>query len=243
MPKCDVVLVGLKTVNEHLLPELLGPLLKKNTLVVLIQNGLGVEADVQKMLPDQPLAAGLAFICASKTSPGVVDHQDYGSINIGNYSCKSKRKMSMLIRDFKSAGIKVGEVEYNEARWKKAVWNLPFNGLSVVLDTPTDRLLTEKATRALVYDLMMEVIGAAQACGVETLTSDFADQMMAMTESMSPYLPSMKLDYDHHRPMEIYYLYTHPIEIARQAGFDMPKLAMLEAELKFREQSYEWKRY
>ena len=55
-------------------------------------------------------------------------------------------------------------------------------------------------------------------------------------------LPSRKLYYDCHRPMERYYLYTHPVEIARQAGFGMPKLAMLEVELQFREQSYEWNR-
>jgi 2-dehydropantoate 2-reductase len=45
----------------------------------------------------------------------------------------------------------------------------------------------------------------------------------------------MKLDYDFHRPMEIYYLYSRPIEEAKKAGFDMPKLAMLEALLKFKE--------
>jgi 2-dehydropantoate 2-reductase len=50
---------------------------------------------------------------------------------------------------------------------------------------------------------------------------------------MTPYSPSMKLDYDFHRPMEIYYLYTRPIEIAREAGFRMSKLEMLEAELRF----------
>ncbi len=40
-------------------------------------------------------------------------------------------------------------------------------------------------------------------------------------------------DGDFHRPMEIYYLYSRPIEEARKAGFAMPKLAMLEALLKF----------
>ncbi len=49
------------------------------------------------------------------------------------------------------------------------------------------------------------------------------------------YSPSMKLDYDFHRPMEIHYLYTRPIEIAREAGFRMPKLEMLESELRFKE--------
>ena len=37
--------------------------------------------------------------------------------------------------------------------------------------------------------------------------------------------------------MEIYYLYTRPIEIAREAGFRMPKLEMQEAELQFLEET------
>lgn len=48
----------------------------------------------------------------------------------------------------------------------------------------------------------------------------------------------MKLDYDNRRPMEIYYLYTRPIAEARRAGFDMPRLSMLEAELKFIQERY-----
>ena len=42
MPKCDVVLVGLKSVNNGMLKELLPPLVGADTLVVLIQNGIGV---------------------------------------------------------------------------------------------------------------------------------------------------------------------------------------------------------
>jgi len=45
----------------------------------------------------------------------------------------------------------------------------------------------------------------------------------------------MKLDYDFHRQMEIKYIYTRPLEIARAAGMPMPKLEMLEAELRFLE--------
>ena len=128
MPKCDVVLIGLKTVNNHLLPNLLPPLLKEDTLVVLIQNGIGVEEDVQKMFPGVQLAAGLAFICSAKTEPGRVNHQCYGYINIGNYSCKQQEKIDEVVDDFRKAGVDANEVEYLEARWKKAVWNMPFNG-------------------------------------------------------------------------------------------------------------------
>lgn len=235
MPKCDVVLIGLKTVNNHLLPELLPPLLKEDTLVVLIQNGIGVEEDVQKIFPEVQLAAGLAFICSAKTEPGRVNHQCYGYINIGNYSCKQQEKIDEVVDDFRKAGVDANEVEYLEARWKKAVWNMPFNGMTVALNTQTDILLQNPSTLQLIKDQMMEVIEAAQACGVKNIDESFAEKMIYNTVHMTPYSPSMKLDFDFKRPMEINYLYTRPIEKAREAGYQMRKLEMLEQELRFLE--------
>lgn len=235
MPPCDVVLVCLKSVNNDKLPSLLPPLLHDHTLVVLIQNGIGVEEDVQKMFPNVQLAAGLAFICSAKTEPGLVNHQCYGSINLANYSCRDEAQMQAVVDEFRQAGIETGLVEYYEARWKKAVWNMPFNGMTVALHTQTDQLLKNKSTRQLIREQMMEVVNAAQHMGVKNLDTAFVDKMIETTDAMTPYSPSMRLDYDFHRPMEIYYLYTRPLEMVREAGCPMPKLEMLEAELRFME--------
>ena len=237
MPQCDVVLVCLKSVNNGKLKTLLPPLLHGNTLVVLIQNGIGVEEDVQREFPRVQLAAGLAFICSAKTEPGRVNHQCYGSINLANYSCKDEALMQAVVNEFRAAGIETGQVEYHEARWKKAVWNMPFNGMTVALHAQTDELLKHPATRQLIREQMMEVVGAAQHLGVKNLDEAFVEKMIQMTDEMTPYSPSMRLDYDFHRRMEIHYLYTRPIEIAREAGYRMPKLEMLEAELKFLEKN------
>lgn len=237
MPQCDVVLVCLKSVNNDKLKKLLPPLLHPRTLVVLIQNGIGVEEDVQRDFPGVQLAAGLAFICSAKTEHGRVNHQCYGSINLANYSCQDEALMQAVVSEFREAGIETGLVEYHEARWKKAVWNMPFNGMTVALHAQTDELLKHPATRQLIREQMMEVVGAARALGVNGVDEAFVDKMIQMTDEMTPYSPSMRLDYDFHRRMEIYYLYTRPIETARKAGFRMSKLEMLEAELKFLEKN------
>lgn len=230
MPKVDVVIVALKSTNNHLLRQLLAPLLNPGTLVLMIQNGIGIEPDVEKLFPDVWLAAGLAFICSNKTKPGVVDHLFYGNINIGNYSAP-KPVIDTLIADFDKAGVKAFDVDYLEARWKKAVWNMPFNGMSVVLNAQTDQLLADASTRTLIKAQMMEVVMAANALGVENIDEAFADKMIANTDAMVPYSPSMKLDHDYHRPMEVYYLYTRPIQEAASAGVDMPLLKDLEQKL------------
>ena len=236
MPVCDVVLVCLKSVNNSKLLALLPPLLHDRTLVVLIQNGIGVEEDVQKMFPDVQLAAGLAFICSAKTQPGIVSHQCYGSINLADYSCRDEALIQTVVDEFREAGIETGLVEYHEARWKKAVWNMPFNGMTVALHTQTDLLLKNKSTRQLIREQMMEVVTTAQHLGVKNIDESFVDKMIEMTDAMTPYSPSMRLDYDFHRSMEIYYIYSRPLEIAREADCRMSKLEMLEAELRFLEE-------
>ena len=232
LPVCDVVLVALKTVNNALLPKLLSHVAGPDTLVVLIQNGIGMEDDLQVAMPGLQIAAATAFICSAKTGPGHITHMDYGTLTIANYSCQDNGKIEALVRDLTVAGVETFQAEYKLARWRKAVWNMPFNGMTVALDASTAELLLNPSTRALIYNQMLEVIEAANACGVK-LDAAFADKMMANTDKMTPYKPSMKLDYDNGRPMEIEYLYTRPLAIAAAAGSPMPRLQMLEAQLRF----------
>jgi 2-dehydropantoate 2-reductase len=65
------------------------------------------------------------------------------------------------------------------------------------------------------------------------MNESLAQQMIDMTVKMTPYAPSMKLDYDNHRPMEICYIYSKPVEAALAAGFMMHKVSMLEKQLQF----------
>lgn len=233
MPASDVVIVALKSINNPLLKDLLPPLLKPDTLVLLIENGIGVEAQVQAMFPQALLAAGLAFICTVKTGPGVIHHQDLGKLTIAPYTPGAEQRTAEVIRDFTEAGLKAVTAEYLEARWKKQVWNMPFNGMTVALNTSTDALMANPSTAALIRAQMLEVIAAARALGVKNIDENFADLMLEMTAGMKPYAPSMKLDHDFGRPMEIGAIYTEALRQARKAGCPMPRLEMLEAQLRF----------
>ena len=238
MPKCDIVIVALKSTNQKLLKNLLLPLLKQDTWVLLIQNGIGLEEDFSNEFPQIGVLAGLAYICSTKTGPGVVNHSDLGRLNIGNYNCYDSVRLQALADIMNHAGIDTKLVHHDEARWQKAVWNMCFNGLTVVLNTTVDKLVNCTSTISLCHSLMIETIEAAQACGVTSLDKQYVDRMLEMTMKMKPYSPSMKVDFDHHRPMEIHYLYTRPIEEAIKFGYEMKKLKMLEEQLKFIEQSY-----
>jgi 2-dehydropantoate 2-reductase len=237
MPVCDVVLVCLKTTNNYLLAEMLTPLLHSNTVVVLVQNGLGIEADLAQDFPDTAIAGGLAFICSSKIGNGHIAHFDMGNIRIGLFQGNMELIEQMCL-EMRQAGIHAEAVhDLNYARWQKLVWNIPYNGLTVVLNATTDEMMKQPDSRKLIYDLMLEVIAGANACGAKLSTS-FADKMLETTDKMTPYAPSMKLDFEARRQMEIEAIYWRPIKAALEAGFDMKKVTMLAQQLMFIQNTY-----
>jgi 2-dehydropantoate 2-reductase len=238
MPPCDVIVVALKTIANHILPELLPPLLKKESVVVMMQNGLGVE-EVAAAVPGAECVLGaLCFICSNKVGPGHIRHLDYGSFTLGEYTRELvdgeiSKAVSEVAADFEAAGVTVQSTgNLARARWKKLVWNIPFNGLSVVLGATTDQLIRNSGSRALVERLMEEVCAGAASCGHQ-IDEQFIGKMIKATEEMAPYRPSMKIDFDEGRPMEIEAIYGVPLARASARGVALPSIQMLYEELRF----------
>lgn len=235
MPKCDVVLVCLKTIQNHILPSILKPLLHEKTVVVLVQNGMGMEQELSEQLPSTSIVGATAFICTTKVGPGHIHHAEYGALTLAKHCGDCDEIIRQIASDFENASVNVSVFDdLNSVRWKKLVWNIPYNGLTVVLNAATDILTNNPDSRKLVIDLMNEVVSAGRTCGAK-ISDSFIDKMIAMTEKMTPYSPSMKLDYDARRPMEIQTMFTNPIAIAKAQGFEMRKTEMLEQQLRFLE--------
>jgi len=238
MPPCDVVFVCLKTNNNKMLAQILPPLLHEKTCVILIQNGLHIESNLAVDFPNLSIAGGMAFICSNKIGKGHIAHLDYGKLTVGSYQGENEALLKQVCRDLEAANVPAAYSDnLEESRWKKLVWNIPYNGMCVVLNTTTERLMQNKETYDLIHDLMLEVIGAANACGVR-IEEGFAKDMLDSTLRMKPYAPSMKLDYDFKRPLEIGAIYSEPLSAARKVGFEMPKVAMLEQQLHFIQDGY-----
>ena len=238
MPKCDVVLVCLKTVSNCHLKSLLPPLLGSDTTVIMVQNGLGMEADLARDFPGLSIAGGMAFICSTKVADGHINHADFGELTIGSHTVKDPGVLEKVGIDLKNAGVpaKLAD-DLNSFRWRKLVWNIPYNGMTVIMDAGTDELMGEPHMRQLINELMLEVIAAGNTCGAN-IEEDFAAKMMDYTDSMRPYKPSMKVDFDAGRAMEIGYIYSNPIRFAAENGFSMKLTSVMERQLKFLSTKY-----
>lgn len=229
MPKVDVVIVALKTSMNHILPEILPPLLRDDTIVLMTQNGVGVEEDLHSHFPAQAIFGGVVYIASTKTGPGHIHHEEQNFLKIVNWSGTEEQTAS-LCTDLNEAGIRCREFPYADARWGKAIWNMVFNGLTVVTGLSLPEIFHSDSMMEKAMAMIREVQLAGMACGATTLDEQFIKTMLDTTCRMT-HTPSMKEDYDRHRPMEIEFLYTRPIREALAHGCSMPLISELEGQL------------
>jgi 2-dehydropantoate 2-reductase len=238
MPQCDVVVVALKTTQNHLLSKMLPPVVKDDGVVLVLQNGLGIEEEIAQIVGNVTVIGGLCFLCSNKVGPGHIHHLDYGQIVLSEYTPNYEpggitEKMQQIADDFESADISIELAEdLLLARWKKLVWNIPYNGLSVVLNARTDELMADEYTRKLVEQLMYEVAAGAKSYG-RIISDRFIETMLDYTLKMTPYRPSMKIDYDEHRPLEIEAIFGNPLRKAQVKSVSLMQISCLYHQLKF----------
>lgn len=239
LPACDVTIVALKTVQNQLLADMLQSATADGGVVLVLQNGLGVEAEVAKLVGPDRVFGGCCFLCSNKVGPGHIRHIDYGRIVFGPYrnSPATLAKAEQIREEMERSGIEVQTSDdLNRVRWRKLMWNIPFNGLSVALDASTDKLVGSDDSVHLIRDIITEVHGAARACGAE-IGSEWIEKTIDHTRTMVPYDSSMRLDFLAGRPMELQAILKAPIDAAAANGYEMPKTRMLYDMLRFMQES------
>lgn len=238
MPRCDVVLVALKATANGILPDILPHVVNERGIVLLLQNGFGQEEAIAAIEGVKTVVAGLCFVCSTKPGPGAIWHQDYGSVTLAQYT-KDDRPggvspiMQQIADDLAATGVPVESVpDLIEARWRKLVWNIPFSGLTTLFQVDTASVVNSPPLQKLARDLMQEVVEGALAMGRE-IPESFMERMILNTQKMRPYFPSMKLDFDARKPLELDAMYNKPLAAAARQGNKLARIAMLYEELLF----------
>lgn len=229
----DLVVITLKATANDQLARLLPPLLHAKTTVLNLQNGLGVDEAVAAVAGDARTVGGLCFVCVNRTASGVAECTMAGHIVAGETNGPAQARTRALAELFVKAGVKMEVSDHLiEVRWRKLVWNVPFNGLAVTGGgITTEDILKDAEKEAEVWALMREVQAIAAAEGV-AIPEDFLVHQVERTRPMGPYKPSTMLDYVAGKPLEVEPIWGEPLRRAKALGVATPRLERLYAELK-----------
>jgi len=221
----DYVVLTVKVLPELDRAALVRPAVGPRTTIVLIENGVGIEDEIAASFPDNEVLSSIAFVGVGRGAPGEIVHQTHGSLVLGKYPSGIGATAEKLAALFEASGVRCKLTDnVVGARWQKAVWNAPFNPISIlggVLDTAA--MLRTEDDRAFIRKAMQEVCATAAAAG-HPQSPKLVDAMIANTLEMPAYKTSMALDYEQGRPMEIEAILGNVVRAARATGVATPTL-------------------
>ena len=231
----DLVLVAWKTTANAQLAAVLPPLLRPDTEVLTLQNGLGNCERIAAITGETRVLGGQCFVCLNRLEPGFVKHFAGGRVTLGEWRAGLPGRAAEIARRFKAAGVPSAAVpDLEQAQWEKLVWNIPFNGLSVAEGgVTTDALLASPAIEAEIRALMEETVAAARALG-HPLEHSIIDYQIERTRPMGPYRTSSMIDFMAGREVEVDAIWREPLRRGSAAGVPMPHLAGLLARIEDR---------
>jgi 2-dehydropantoate 2-reductase len=229
----DLVLVALKATQNTVLPDLLPALIGPATAVLTFQNGVGNEEALEPVVGASRILGGVCFVCLNRIAPGVVKNIRHGAVEVAEFGVRGLTpRLESLAALWERAGISCkASPDLVDTRWRKLVWNVPFNGLSIALGgVTTDRILQNPEWAERVVVLMREVQAGAAVLGAE-IPDDFLRHQVDRTPEMGAYRPSSLIDWEAGLPVEVEAIWAEPLRRAEAAGACLPEWGRLVGEI------------
>ncbi|KKF97018.1 putative 2-dehydropantoate 2-reductase [Ceratocystis platani] len=248
----DYVFVATKAlpdINDD--SDTIAPLISRDTVIVLIQNGVGVEAPYRARFPGTPIVSAVTVISAEQKSPGVIKQNRWTRISIGPYTDGwgtaddvLARKGNAAVRALAqwwgdSGGIKDvdvhDELDLQMVRWHKLCINSAMNPSAVLCGGRGNAdMASDPELRRHLRGVMEEIRAAVPAILGREFPEHLAkpEAILKSTDRNTGARPSMLLDWEAGRPMELEVIMGNPVRIAREKGVELPRLQTLYALLR-----------
>ena len=235
----DLIFITTKAYSLEEAATGLRGVLRDDTIVIPIQNGLDHDLVVRNALGTAEVYPGIAYIISQISAPGVIS-QTAGprELIIGDRDSQHNQRLEELVSRIRKAGVNArfgGDIE--RELWQKAVFLNAFGGVSALCRTPVGVLLADPNAKSIYEQCMREVIATAEASGVPldaNLFESMLDKSLGyLDESRKLSESSMLTDVLNGRQTEVEQLHGSLVRIAAKVGVAVPIHQAIYAALKF----------
>jgi len=166
--------------------------------------------------------AGVAYIAARISAPGVIEHSGGGRIVLGSLHAGAQDHVRAVHSILAQARISCDvSSDIQEVLWKKLAWNAPFCALSCLLHMTVGDILDAASLEALVRGCVEEVREAARCRGID-LPPSTAQEVLTSSIALRNVKPSMLQDLEAGKALEHEALNGAVVRILQQSGKRAP---------------------
>lgn len=203
----DYVFVCVKTTALARLAPELSNFEESRSLVVSVQNGIDTEEELAAHFPRGRVLRVVVNFAGVVLRPGAVKVTFFHPPNfIGSLAPEGAAAAGEVAGLLTEAGLKtVSSESVKKAVWHKAILNSCIMPVSVLTGLTMKRLMELPGLRELVKRLIRDFTAVARAEG-HVFEDDFMDQAMRYLSGAGDHKPSMLVDFEEGRPLEIDFL-------------------------------------
>ncbi len=228
LPKIDAVILTTKSTTTYKIAKYLSTIFNDNSkypFIVSLQNGVENEDILSNYFPkDNIIGALTRKIGAHIIKPGQVEVTGNVETIIGALEKTDKNKIFLenFSSDVKKSGILCEITENIRLElWKKLIINNGVNAMCALLEIETGVLMHDKSLSRIVYGLMQETANAAKAINIIIKKED-VDSMFELIRNFDSIKPSMLVDKEFNRALEIDEICGVVIKYNEVQGMDAP---------------------
>jgi 2-dehydropantoate 2-reductase len=219
----DLILICLKAWQVRDVACELKSVVKENTVVLPLQNGVSTIDELNKHVTKSNIIGGLCRIISRIESPGVINHSGIEpSIVFGEIDKRKTERILAIKELFDYSGIDSAiSNDITADIWRKFI-GICVSGLLAVTKSTYGEIRELKQTRRMMIDLLTEVYKLAIAMGIN-IESNFVDKTVSQIDSY-PYDSTSSLTRDvwEGKKSEIDYQNGAVIKLAKKFGIDTP---------------------
>lgn len=236
----DYVIVTSKALNTTpSTAELIKPAVDPGTTtIVLIQNGIAIEAPFAKLYPDNPILSTVVYLPGTQVEPGFIEHKEVELLHIGTYPASAPQPHKAAAQAFSDlltaakASSKVHD-DVQAERWSKLIVNASWNSICA-LTRCRDRQLLDISNQSgpfkdFIRGVMLEIAATAQAYGYQNINEELVEFQLqrACVRSLPGIQPSMMADALAGRNMEVDAIVGNAVRLAAEKGVPTPMLSTI----------------
>lgn len=220
----DVVMLCVKLWDTEQAIEQIRPMVGPGSAVVSFQNGVLKDGYLRAAFDERQLMGGVGYVATTIESPGVIRQTGpMQRLLFGEFDGSRSARGEALLAACRAGGINA-ELSTDIVReiWQKYVALVALSGTTTTIRKPIGPIRSNPRTRALLHDLMREVVAVGRAHGVG-LAEDYAQSRLEFMDGLhADMTSSMHHDLERGSRLEVRWLSGGVVELGQAKGVATP---------------------
>ncbi|MDI6758944.1 MAG: 2-dehydropantoate 2-reductase [Candidatus Omnitrophota bacterium] len=237
--KADLIIICVKSFDTKEALENAKTLLKENTTILTLQNGLGNVEILGELAGQERVIAGSTNEGATLLAAGRIRHAGRGQTIIGRMDGKIPVEMRFLREIFNKVGLEARiSRDIKSLLWSKLIINTGINALSAITRLKNGKLIEFEWTRRILREVVTEAVKIAKRKRIKLIYDDPLAKVEAVSEATAGNISSMLQDVLRKKRTEIDFINGAIVRLGQELGIPVPNNSLLVDLVKTIEASY-----